>query len=329
MLPDAGQANARPAAPRQESLAGRAGGTEGINDIMLSPLVHPSAERAELLAECRRLRVKNDFLEGCCAQLQAALRAGEEARLLALQAQKLEAIGQLTGGIAHDVNNLLTVLRGGLHLLPGAVEPARRERLIGRMEGAVSRGAEMTRRLLAFARRQLLQPEPIDLADRAEALATLLTGCLGPRIAVELRFAGDLWPIAADRAALLLSLQNIAENARAAMADGGRFLVTAANRPLFPQGAGKLGLAAGAYVEIACSDTGTGMTPEVLARAFEPFFTTRPVGQGSGLGLPQVHGFAAQSGGAARLESAIGVGTTVILLLPRAAGACGAAGASA
>lgn len=325
MLSDGPQAKARPAdAPQDIAVAGCA----GEKDVM-SALARLPADPAELRAECWRLRVRNDFLEERCARLQADLHARQDSRLRALQAQKLEAIGQLTGGIAHDFNNLLTVLRGGLHLLPGAVEPAQRERLIRKMDGAVNRGAEITRRLLAFARRQLLQPETIDLADRAEALTTLLSACLGPRIAVELRFAQDLWPIAADRAALHLTLLNIAENARAAMAHGGRFLVCAANCHLPPQRAERLGLADGAYVEIACTDTGPGMTPDVLARAFEPFFTTRPVGQGSGLGLPQVHGFAAQSGGAARLESAAGAGTTVVLLLPRAGRACGAAAGSA
>lgn len=325
MLSDGPQAKARPAdAPQDIAVAGCA----GEKDVMPA-LARLPADAAELRAECRRLRARNDFLEDRCARLQAELHAREDSRLRALQAQKLEAIGQLTGGIAHDFNNLLTVLRGGLHLLPGAVEPARRERLIRRMDGAVNRGAEITRRLLAFARRQLLQPETIDLTARADALMALLSACLGPRIAVELRFAHDLWPVAADRAALHLTLLNIAENARAAMAHGGRFLVGAANCHLPPQRAERLGLAAGAYVEIACTDTGPGMTPDVLARAFEPFFTTRPVGQGSGLGLPQVHGFAAQSGGAARLESVVGAGTTVALLLPRAPRACGAAAGSA
>ena len=324
MFSAAEPAAARPADIRQDLTAG----CRSETDVMPA-LDCLAADLAELRAECRRLRSRNDFLEGRCAQLQADLHAGEDARRRALQDQKLEAIGQLTGGIAHDVNNLLTVLRGGLHLLPGAAEPARRDRLIRRMDGAVSRGAELTRRLLAFARRQLLQPEAIDLAERAEALRGLLAACLGPRIRVELQLARDLWPVAADRAALHLALLNIAENARAAMPQGGRFVVRAGNCPVPPQRAEKLGLAGGAYVEIACTDTGTGMTPDVLARAFEPFFTTRPVGQGSGLGLPQVHGFAAQSGGAARLASEAGAGTTVELLLPRAAVACGAAAAPA
>jgi signal transduction histidine kinase len=314
------EAAARTADIGQDPVAGCRSGTD-----VMPVLASLAADLAELQAECWRLRTRNDFLESRCAQLQAELHAGEDARLRALQTQKLEAIGQLTGGIAHNLNNLLTVLRGGLHLLPGAAEPARRDRLIRKMDATMSRGAEMTRRLLAFARRQLLQPEAIDLADRAEALTALLAACLGPRITLEVRLARDLWPVAADRSALHSSLLNIADNARAAMRQGGRFLLSAANCPLPPQRAENLGLTGGAYVEIACTDTGTGMTPDVLARAFEPFFTTRPVGQGVGLGLPQVHGFAAQSGGAARLESATGAGTTVVLLLPRATAACGAA----
>ena len=172
-------------------------------------------------------------------RLAAEGAAHEDARLRAAQAQKIEAIGELTGGIAHDFNNLLTVMSGGLYLLPRAAsDPARCAQLIRRMEGAVGRGTAVTRCLLAFARRQLLRPERIDLAARADALRSLLTPMLGAEVALRLRFAADLWPIVADPAALDLSLLHIAENAREAMPHGGGFTLSAGNRHLEPAGGG-------------------------------------------------------------------------------------------
>ena len=277
------------------------------------------AELARLQAECTRLRCRNARLHRRLRQLTELLAEREDRRRRILQAQKMEAIGELTGGIAHDFNNLLTVVSGGLHLLPAAAgDPARQHRLIQRMEGAVDRGAEVTRRLLAFARRQLLRPEPIELPARAGALDLLLSQRLGERVQLALRLQDGLWPIRADPTALELALLNIADNARDAMPEGGRFTLCAANLTVPAEKAAEVGIPAGDYVEIACVDSGQGMKPEVLARAFDPFFTTKPVGQGSGLGLPQVQGFASQSGGAARLESCVGVGTCVVLMLPRA-----------
>jgi signal transduction histidine kinase len=249
-------------------------------------------------------------------ELQVAAREEETSRLF--QAQKMEAIGRLTGGIAHDFNNLLTVVSGGLHLLPrAAADPARQHFLITRMERAVGRGAEVTRRLLAFARQQILQPAVLDLRLRAPVLRALVTSGLREDIAVEIRFAEDLWPIRVDPAALELALLNIASNARDAMPEGGAFSITAGNRRIEARAAYRMGLAAGDFAEIACTDTGHGMPPEVLSRVFEPFYTTKGIGEGSGLGLPQVQGFASQSGGTAWAESAPGAGATVYLLLPR------------
>jgi signal transduction histidine kinase len=280
-------------------------------------------------AECAALRMRNERLERELARLAADATAREETWLRAFQVQKMEAIGQLTGGIAHDFNNLLTVVSGGLYLLPLAVaDPARCRQLIRRMEGAVGRGADVTRRLLAFARRQVLRPERIDLATRAVAFAALLAPVLGDEVVLDLDLPATLWPITADLGALELALLTIAENARDAMPRGGRFTLGAANVTLAAEDA--TGPAAGDYVQIHCTDTGAGMKPEVLAHAFEPFFTTKPVGHGSGLGLAQVHGFATQSGGTARVASRPGGGTTVFLLLPRAADpACGPAPAPA
>ena len=281
---------------------GNAPGGPADRHTLAASLLQARADVAVAEAECRRLRGRNALLNRRLAEVSALLAERDEGRRRVLQAQKLEAIGDLTGGIAHDINNLLTVVSGGLYLLPGAVDdPARRERLIRRMTGAVDRGAEVTQRLLAFARRQLLRPEPIDLAGRAERLRLLLGPLLGSSVALGLLWQDGLWPIRADPAALDLALLNVAENARDAMPLGGSFTLTAANRTLCDAAAREALLADGDYVEITCADTGTGMAPEVQARAFEPFFTTKPIGQGSGLGLPQVHGFASQSGGAARL----------------------------
>ncbi len=252
-------------------------------------------------------------------RVEQEVAAREAVAMRLFRAQKMEAIGQLTGGIAHDFNNLLTVVSGGLFLLPGAVaDPDRRDHLIRRMTGAVGRGAAVTQRLLAFARRQILRPEPINLHARAEALRVLLRSALHDGIRLDLRLAPDVGLILADTAAFDLSLLNVAVNARDAMPQGGLFQVSARNVVLGPAAAETLGAPVGAYVEIACADTGSGMAADVLERVFEPFFTTKPIGQGTGLGLPQVEGFASQSGGGARVESREGQGTTVILLLPQA-----------
>ncbi len=307
-----------PPQPKTQTAITDAGADGGVE--LAAALDRARCDLARARAECMALRRRNELLEREMARLAAEGATREKARLRAFQAQKIEAIGQLSGGIAHDFNNLLAVVSGGLYLLPGALsDPVRSLRLIRRMEGAVGRGAEVTRRLLAFARRQLLRPERIDLGARADALAALLAPALGPAIVLRLQLAGDLWPVVADPAALELSLLNLAENACDAMPRGGSFTLTAGNLPLDGAAAEPAGLAAGDYVEIRCADSGDGMRPEVLARVFEPFFTTKPVGRGRGLGLPQVHGFAAQSGGTAWVESRAGAGTTVILLLRRAA----------
>ena len=248
-------------------------------------------------------------------EAEAAARAKAQTELF--QMQKLEAIGQLTGGIAHDFNNLLTVIINGLQLLSQANEPGRCERVLRRTEEAAWRGADLTRRLLAFARRQALHPTRLELSRHIEGVRDLL--CHGLREDIEVRtdVGCDIWPLEADVAALELALLNLAVNARDAMPKGGTLILSARNRPL-PEGeAQRLGLAAGDYVEIGVADTGIGMSPELLDKVFEPFFTTKTDGKGTGLGLPQVYGFAKQSDGAAWVESRHGLGTTVRMLLPR------------
>jgi CheY-like chemotaxis protein len=227
----------------------------------------------------------------------------------------MEAIGQLTGGIAHDFNNLLMVILGGLTMFERSVEPERRKLLIEGIRQAAQRGAALTRQLLAFSRRQPLQARPVDLVRQLGGMRELLDRSLGDATQVELKFAQDLWPVHVDPGELELVVLNLVVNARDAMPSGGTIRIHAEN--LAPNEAGEL---SGDYVRVSVIDTGTGMTPDVKDHAFEPFFTTKAVGKGSGLGLAQVYGFAKQSGGSVQIHTAVGRGTSVILMLPRSTG---------
>ncbi|HEU4961220.1 MAG TPA: ATP-binding protein [Sphingomonas sp.] len=235
----------------------------------------------------------------------------EHAREALFQAQKLQALGELTGGIAHDFNNMITVIRGAAELLQREdLAPDRRRRYAASIAETADRAAELTSHLLSFGRRQALKPEVIDLNIRLDAFVDMLARTIGGAIAVRLESAGDLWPVKVDLTQLETALLNAAINARDAMPDGGTIRISTSNVPSSD----------GDKVCIAVCDTGPGMTEEVLSRAFEPFFTTKPVGKGTGLGLSQIHGFAAQSGGRAEIESAPGEGTIIRVLLPRAEG---------
>jgi signal transduction histidine kinase/CheY-like chemotaxis protein len=257
-----------------------------------------TARTAELEQANQRLR--NEMAER--ARAEEALR----------QAQRIEAVGQLTGGVAHDFNNLLMVIAGGLEMLDRHDDEKRRQRLLQGMRLATERGTALTRQLLAFARRQKLRPEPIDLTRQVGGMHDLLDRSLRGDIKVATVFADDLWPVEVDPGELELVLLNLAVNARDAMPNGGTITIHARNVPA------RSGAApAGDFVELSVIDDGTGMPAEVVARAFEPFFTTKEVGKGSGLGLAQVYGFAQQSGGYARIVSEVGSGTTISLMLPR------------
>jgi signal transduction histidine kinase/CheY-like chemotaxis protein len=242
------------------------------------------------------------------AQMAERTRMEEALR----QAQKLEAIGQLTGGVAHDFNNLLMVICGGLEMLDRQTDPLRRRRLIDGMHQAAQRGAGLTRQLLAFSRRTALKPEPVDLHRQIGGMRELLDRSLRGDVHVELVFADDLWPVAIDPGELELVVLNLAVNARDAMPNGGTIEIRAENAPGHDDGE-----LAGDFVRLAVIDQGTGMSDEVKAHVFEPFYTTKDIGRGSGLGLAQVHGFATQSGGAVEIQSELGRGTAVTLLLPR------------
>lgn len=230
------------------------------------------------------------------------------------QAQKIEAIGQLTGGIAHDFNNLLMVISGGLDMLDRRADPARRERLMDGMRQAAQRGTALTRQLLAFSRRQSLAPESVDLVLRISRMRELLDRSLSGDVKVRVRFTPDLWPVEVDPGELELVILNLAVNARDAMPDGGSILIEASNAP----GEVVLGIT-GDFVRLSVTDSGTGIPEEVRTRVFDPFFTTKEIGKGSGLGLAQVYGFARQSGGTVWIESECGRGTSVIMMLPRSA----------
>ena len=234
-----------------------------------------------------------------------------------VQAQKMDAIGKLTGGIAHDFNNLLAAVIGGLSVIERRtqLEPEQ-QRVLDMTRRAAEQGSELVRRLLAFARRQRLEPHPVDLQSLREAIVDLLTHTLGGLMNFEWRIADNVWRVFADQAQLELALMNLIINARDAMPAGGTVTISAENRKL---GDDELpGIAAGDYVRLAVDDSGTGIPREHLEKVMEPFFTTKEVGKGSGLGLSMVYGFAKQSNGAFRLDSEPDKGTTAELWLPRA-----------
>jgi signal transduction histidine kinase/PAS domain-containing protein len=251
----------------------------------------------------------NETLENRVAERTAELLETQEALQ---QSQKMEAIGQLTGGIAHDFNNLLTPIVGGLDILRRRVADERSERLIGGALQAAERATTLVQRLLAFARRQTLQPRNVRLADLVEGMRELIDRSLGPTIEVRVEMPPRLPPVHVDPNQLELALLNLSVNARDAMPGGGRLTISAD----LPEEGQPSKLAPGRYVRVAVTDTGTGMEEAVLKRAVEPFFSTKGVGKGTGLGLSMVHGLAAQSGGSFTLESRVGVGTTARLWLP-------------
>jgi signal transduction histidine kinase/ActR/RegA family two-component response regulator len=228
------------------------------------------------------------------------------------QAQKIEAIGQLTGGVAHDFNNLLQVISGGLQVIGRQSDPNRREHILASMKHAVDRGARLCRQLLAFSRRQALKPEAVDLKRLIGDMRELLNRSLRGDIQIKTAFADRLWCVEVDPSELELVILNLALNARDAMPTGGSIELNARNCPALNDHD-----LHGDFVRLELADSGVGMSPEILSHAFEPFFTTKEVGSGSGLGLAQAHGFTQASGGAIRIASTAGRGTVVSLFLPR------------
>ena len=236
------------------------------------------------------------------------------------QSQKMEAVGQLTGGLAHDFNNLLTGISGSLEMMQIRMAQGRTaefDRYLMAAQGAVKRAAALTHRLLAFSRRQTLDPKPTNVNRLLSDLEELVRRTVGPSIKVEVVGASGLWPTLVDPNQLENAVLNLCVNARDAMPGGGRLTIEAANKWLDDRAARNHDLPIGQYVSVCVTDTGTGMTPDVIAKAFDPFFTTKPIGEGTGLGLSMVYGFARQSGGQVRIYSELGQGTTMCLYLPR------------
>ncbi len=239
------------------------------------------------------------------------------------QAQKMEAVGQLTGGIAHDFNNLLTAISGSLELMQIRVRQGRSneiERYVEAAQQASKRAAALTHRLLAFSRRQTLDPRPTDINRLIASMDDLLRRSVGPTIEVEVVGAVGLWVALIDPNQLENALLNLCINARDAMPGGGRITIETANKWLDHKSATERQLPAGQYVSLCVTDTGSGMSDDTIERAFDPFFTTKPLGEGTGLGLSMIYGFVRQSGGQVRIYSEVGQGTTMCLYFPRIIG---------
>jgi signal transduction histidine kinase len=273
--------------------------------------------RAEMLLE-RRVAERTAELEAANRQLASQIGERERVETALRQAQRLEAVGQLTSGVAHDFNNLLTVVIGNVEQMKKRETDPTVLRRLSMMGEASERGARLTAQLLAFSRRQKLEPRAVDLNETVRSMRDMLQSAIGGSVQIQPPVLADnLWPAMIDPTQIELVILNLAINSRDAMEVGGALTVSTANvvwteqtHPEEPP--------AGEYVMVAVSDTGSGMTPEVLSRAFEPFFTTKDVGKGSGLGLSQVFGLAKQSGGGVSIDTEVGRGTTIKVFLPRA-----------
>ncbi|KRQ96236.1 PAS domain-containing sensor histidine kinase [Bradyrhizobium valentinum] len=228
------------------------------------------------------------------------------------ESQKLDALGQLTGGVAHDFNNLLMIISGSLHTLKKAVgDDPKCQRALSAIEGATKRGASLTSQLLTFARRQSVNPQAVDVAERIDAVREVLDAAVGSAVTLQFDVAKGVWPVMVDVAEFETALVNLVVNARDAMTGAGVIAISARNEtPVGEAGAG-------GHVAISVADTGVGIAPDILSKIFDPFFTTKPIGKGTGLGLSQVHGFAHQAGGTVKVASELGKGTRITILLPR------------
>jgi signal transduction histidine kinase/ActR/RegA family two-component response regulator len=282
-------------------------------------------DRAQLNEQLeQRVEERTRELQTANDGLQTEIVARQEAEGRVAQLQRLDAIGQLTGGVAHDFNNMLSIIMGNLELAQvklakGTIDIIRH--IDGAMDGA-RRGATLTQRLLAFARKQPLAPVVTDVNGLVSGMSELLRRTLGEQVEIECVLAGGLWRTCVDPGQLESAVVNLAVNARDAMPDGGRLTIETMNAHLDERYTEtNPDAAAGQYVAVAVTDTGTGMPPEVAAKAFEPFFTTKEVGRGTGLGLSQIYGYLKQSGGHAKIYSESGHGTTIKLYFPRHLGA--------
>ena len=261
------------------------------------------------------------LLKDTATSLQSEIERRQRAEATLLQTQKLDAVGRLAGGIAHDFNNLLTIILGNLSLAERRNDFLTIRRLLGAAKQAAERGADLTRQLLAFSRGQPLRPRVIDLAELLGEARSWMNRAVTEAITLEFDCQPGLWPVHVDTGQLEAALLNLVVNARDAMTGRGRLVVSARNVSMTGSATGTHSLRPGDYVRISVTDTGTGMPPEVVAQVYEPFFTTKDIGKGSGLGLSQVHGFIRQSNGEILIDSKVGKGTTVSLYLPRSTAA--------
>ena len=236
------------------------------------------------------------------------------------QSQKMEAVGQLTGGLAHDFNNLLTSISGSLELIQRRMDQGRAEdvgRYVDAARSAARRAGILTQRLLAYSRQQALDPRPTDINELVAGMEELVRHSVGPEFDIRVQPHTDLWTTLVDPHQLENALLNLCINARDAMPNGGVLTIRTANREFDATAASVYDLPVGDYVSLSVTDTGIGMAPDTIRRAFDPFFTTKPLGTGTGLGLSMIYGFARQSNGQVRIESELGRGTTVSMILPR------------
>ncbi len=309
-------------------LAHRApGDAERFIDFLYEPIRDPAGQVSgifvggyDVTERVRAQRLLAEANRNLEQRVQSTVRELMAAEAALRHSQKMEAVGQLTGGLAHDFNNLLTAVTGSLELIQRHAARGRWadiDRYVATAQGAARRAAALTHRLLAFSRRQTLDPRAVNVNELVAGMVELIRRTVGPAIALETVGAAALWTTLVDVPQLESALLNLCINGRDAMPDGGRITIETSNRWIDAQTAEARDMQPGPYVSLSVTDTGTGMTPEVQAKAFDPFFTTKPIGQGTGLGLSMIYGFAQQSGGHVRIHSEVGVGTTVCIELPR------------
>ncbi len=301
--------------PAEASIAQLQVGDERVYMVLLRDITE--RKRTEALLTQSRSELERRVAERTMA-LEEESRRREETHAALIQAQRMEAFGQLTGGIAHDFNNLLTIVLGNLEFLEPRLADGEERALLHRAADAAQMGARLTSRLLSFARRRHLAPEILNVNDLMLSIAELLKRSLGERVTLTTMLSGALWLARTDPSEVENAVLNLAINARDAMPHGGKLVIETRNVTVNEEGAAAAGpgLRPGDYIRISVSDTGTGMDAETLNRAFEPFFSTKE-GQGTGLGLSTIYGFAKQSGGHVGIKSTLGAGTTVSLYLPR------------